>query len=119
MSTWTNDWAVAINQDALAQGATRIDGAPSTQPLLARPGDEGAMARAYMPMTVSECGGEPEKQKWANNTPAVGFIFNPSTNMCLNVKGCGTEIIYDGCVDTGLTCGPKGSVTISHPTPRF
>ena len=105
MSTWTNDWAIAINQDALAQGATRIDGVSNAEPLVARPGDEDGKAREYMPMAVAECGGEPEKQKWLNNTPAVGFISNPSTLMCLNVKGCGTEIIYDGCVVRGVTCG--------------
>ena len=107
MRTWTNDWAVAINQDALALGATRIDGGSPNQTLVSSSAEGGN--RAYAPMTVSECGGEPAEQKWVNNTPSAGFMFNPSTRMCLNVKGCGTEVVYDGCVVSGKTCGTKSA----------
>ena len=55
MGTWTNDWAVAINQDALGLGAVRVDGVNASEPLLSHSDD----LRAYAPMKVQECGGEP------------------------------------------------------------
>ena len=104
MGTWTNDWAVAINQDALGLGAVRVDGVNASEPLLSHSDD----LRAYAPMKVQECGGEPADQKWEMGKPLAGFISNAATKMCLNVEGCGTKVIYDSCTTTGVTCGPKG-----------
>jgi hypothetical protein len=51
-------------------------------------------------------------QKWLVNTPAAGFISLAKGNLCLNVMGCKSEIIYDGCRATGP---PTCMGTASHP----
>eukprot|EP01052_Picozoa_sp_SAG31_P024688 SAG31_NODE_2117_length_6412_cov_7.762712_5_plen_153_part_00 len=104
MSHWTNDWAIAINQDALGLGAIRVDGANASEPLVA----EKEMT-VYNQMKLEECGGEPADQKWTFDKPMAGFIFNPATKQCLNVEGCGSKVIYDACTTSGKTCGPPGT----------
>lgn len=109
MATWTNDWAIAINQDPRAVGATRIDGA-SARELLLEPGlPRTEAAGGYAPMIVQECGGEPDLQKWAWGQPAAQFVHNNATNTCLNVEGCGTTVIYDGCSFPPTSCGPASA----------
>ena len=40
--------------------------------------------------------------------PAADFLYNGASNQCLNVDGCSTPIIFDGCRTTGGTCaGPN------------
>ncbi len=71
--------------------------------------EDRALEEAYSPMKVQECGGEPNDQKWEMGEPLSGFISNPATKLCLNVEGCETKVIYDGCVTSGATCGPPGA----------
>ena len=82
-----------------------MDGVNASTPLLIEPADT-AFGEAYSPMKVQECGGEPNQQKWQMGKPMSGFISNSASNLCLNVEGCGSKVIYDGCVTEGKTCGP-------------
>eukprot|EP01043_Picozoa_sp_COSAG02_P025842 COSAG02_NODE_1466_length_12483_cov_37.157703_5_plen_311_part_00 len=61
-------------------------------------------------MTVAECGGEPEDQKWILN--ADGFLANNATNTCINAIGdawghCRVTI-YDSCRAVANTTGADG-----------
>ena len=55
----------------------------------------------YVRAHVQECGGEPELQQWTFDQPMKGFVRNAKANVCLNVEGCKTDVIYDGCTTTG------------------
>jgi hypothetical protein len=128
MSTWTNDIAVGINQDLLGVPAHRIDNASKIGPgtVLASPVQEygsnggangganaarlGAGLSSNMAlMTVEECGGEPEDQKWVFGAPAAGFISNNATQSCINiardVSNPGdprfVHLVYDPCDSKG------------------
>jgi hypothetical protein len=70
-----------------------------------------AAAEDYTQARMAECGGEPELQKWLFGAPLPdGFVSNGKAKVCLNVKGCGSEIIFDGCTASGPgTCAGKGS----------
>ena len=115
MSTWTNDIAVGINQDLLGVPARRIDNASKIGPgtVLTSPVQEhganggangaanaarlGARLSSNMAlMTVEECGGEPEDQKWVFGAPAAGFISNNATQSCINIaRGNETHVFRD------------------------
>ena len=66
-------------------------------------------------MSVAECGGEPDAQKWSFDQPATGFLSNAATKSCVNVIGCEhgctnshcTQIVYDPCPNS--TKGNKGA----------
>ena len=61
MGTWTNDWAVGINQDALRKGAVRVDNGTVGEGALLLTAAEQEQAKAavstsYTQMKVQECG---------------------------------------------------------------
>ena len=70
-----------------------------------------AVSEDYTQARMAECGGEPDLQKWLFGAPLPdGFVSNGKAKVCLNVKGCGSEIIFDGCTASGPgTCAGKGS----------
>lgn len=136
MSTWTNDIAVQfINQDPLGVPARRIDNASAIGPGTILPrgsptlheeqGDDwtaglglGASSgngKNVALMTVAECGGEPEDQRWTVNSK--GFLSNAATNTCINVIGdawghC-SVLIYDSCTAiTANSTGPNGKCIV-------
>jgi hypothetical protein len=93
-----------FSKDLLGVPARRIDNASKIGPgtVLASPVQEhganggangganaarlGARLSSNMAlMTVEECGGEPEDQKWAFGAPAAGFISNNATQSCINI----------------------------------
>lgn len=69
-----------------------------------------APAAAGGPARVATCGTGPAAlQHWKMGVPQSGFLHNTATEQCLNVAGCATEIIYDGCdIEPKQTCGGAG-----------
>lgn len=57
-------------------------------------------------MSVAECGGEPQNQKWAMDNK--GHISNTATNSCLDVQSCQTWISYQACNKTS-SCALDGT----------
>lgn len=92
MGTWTNDRAIAINQDVLGIPAVRVDGGSGGHGALVSQGLAGAAATATASqMRVAECGGEPQQQEW---TFSGGFVSNAASKTCLDVASCQTWITY-------------------------
>lgn len=105
-------------QDPLGKGAVRVDGgAEGPGALLLTDAELAAASKSqvYTPMRVAECGGEPAQQKWVFDKPSKGQISNGDGKLCLNVAGCETEIIVDGCEKPVKPCG---TVTPAHPFPN-
>ena len=67
-------------------------------------------------MSVRECGGEPSAQKWDIHY-MDGRIHNAHANVCLNVEGCESKIIYDGCPAAGKGC--DATPTMPFPNEVF
>ena len=65
----------------------------------------------YVQARLEECGGEPELQMWEPNVPSNGYWKNIKANVCLNVKDCKSEIIYDTCrtTDPSSSCSGKNT----------
>jgi hypothetical protein len=109
--TWTNDEAIAVNQDAAswsqARPGQRLDsGAPlasSASSALHASGDS-----SYAKAHVAECGGEPDMQLW---TLSNSTVFNKATREYVAMAGCQSELIYDGCSfnPTTITCAGRGN----------
>lgn len=95
MRTWSNPELLAINQDPLGTPARRLNSTVMT----------AQSASSYQSAKMSECGGEPELQQWKMSP--VGQLTNPASKSCLNVEGCKSSIIYDGCVPASAGCGPN------------
>lgn len=55
-------------------------------------------------------------QTWQldSQTLPAGYVVNAATNppLCLNVEGCTTAMIYDGCLHTGGTCAGPNNYSI-------
>ena len=101
--------SVGINQDLLGKGGTRIDSNDQAPTLVQSPDER---ATQYTAMKVQECGGEPQDQKWVFSKPGLlpGTVSNQGKS-CLNVEGCGKNLIYDSCPATcGSTCSPKSTL---------
>ena len=114
MATYSNPIAIGINQDALGKAAVRIDGGTEGPgALLSTPEEQRSL---YTPVKVQECGGEPADQRWVMDY-MDGRIHNVATNTCLNVKSCGTELIYDSCPTSGKGC--KATPTMPFPNEVF
>ena len=125
LETWGNEELIAVNQDAAGRNPVRVDGHGAAcfhEGCRRRGGSAAAGAGAgnrssgshlgsgaYTQAVFAECGGEPTLQQWSRGEPMEGFWHNAATNMCLNVKGCGAEVIYDGCSTTGGTCAGPAS----------
>ena len=100
LDTWGNAEAVAVNQDEAYVPYIVLPHTVSTS----------AQSGAYTQARLAECGGEPTLQIWNFSHPGFppNFLYNAAADMCLNVEGCDTTIIYDGCKTTGGTCsGPN------------
>ena len=124
MGTWTNQLAVAINQDALGKGAERID-SNETAVLVAKgpepdteTGTGGPRARAplHTAMKVQECGGEPADQQWVFSRPGLlaGTVSNNASSSCLNVEGWQVEREPPGgglCVRAPAAAAPPRTQT--------
>lgn len=65
----------------------------------------------YAQARLAECGGEPSLQNWTFNQPGFPpfFLYNVASAQCLNVEGCDTVVIYDGCTTKGGTCSGPGT----------
>jgi hypothetical protein len=92
-------------------GAVRIDSGAEGPGALLLTDEELA---SYNAVKVQECGGEPAQQKWAFDKPSPGQISNDNGKICLNVAGCETEMIYDGCEKPAKPCG-----TVRHTLRHF
>lgn len=57
-------------------------------------------------MSLAECGGEPQNQKW--DMDGKGQISNAATKTCLDVLTCQTWITYQACNKTS-SCAPDGT----------
>lgn len=111
--TYANAEAIGVNQDPAwnrsdPRGfAQRLDEPP--------PGRERIASSLYAQAHFSECGGEPQQQKWTFGTPAPGYLDNnvSSVSMCMAIAGCGTEVIYDECETDPRTrtCAGPGNYT--------
>eukprot|EP00658_Telonema_sp_P-2_P058257 TRINITY_DN4671_c0_g1_i4.p1 TRINITY_DN4671_c0_g1~~TRINITY_DN4671_c0_g1_i4.p1 ORF type:complete len:421 (-),score=72.81 TRINITY_DN4671_c0_g1_i4:138-1400(-) len=99
METWSNPEIVAINQDPLGQSAVLLP----QEARLSGPVD--FKTTSYINANMKECGGEPALQQWILNS--IGQIQKNGSNVCLNVEGCQTRLIYDGCVSASKGCGPN------------
>lgn len=90
METWSNPEILSINQDP--------GGQPAVQLLTAKLGE------GYVRAAMAECGGEPDLQKWALGSDLS--IRNSKANVCLNVEGCKSNIIFDSCrINATGVCG--------------
>ena len=93
LATWSNPEVLSINQDpsglpAFQLNATRLHRSP----------DPRAASQGYVQAVMAECGGEPERQQWSYNATGLGEVRNVFRGaVCLNVRGCETSVIYDGC----------------------
>ena len=94
LETWGNADLIAVNQDTHALPLLVLNISTTLR------SEESSYTQAHL----EECGGEPEQQVWVRDSPMEGFWRNPHLNLCLNVKGCGSELIYDHCTVTGGTC---------------
>eukprot|EP01052_Picozoa_sp_SAG31_P039767 SAG31_NODE_5586_length_2441_cov_1.536721_2_plen_181_part_00 len=95
----------AINQDSAGIPAVRVDGSTGTRtPILIAKIREGAGADGQM--SLAECGGEPQNQKW--DMGSKGQISNAATKTCLDVQTCQTWITYQACNKTS-SCAPDGT----------
>lgn len=60
------------------------------------------------PVSLSRCISGKQSQQWVGNAPASEYLQNAGNGACLNVDGCGTNVITYDCVTTGGTCcGPE------------
>ena len=59
---------------------------------------------------VAACGyGPAALQDWQLGVPQTGFLYNSASHQCLNVAGCRTDVIFDGCSTAPKqTCGGAG-----------
>lgn len=115
METWTNVEVLAINQDVAGLPAVDLSKIVAQQAVAAAANDTSP---EYEAAKVQECGGEPTLQQWDIGVVEPGYISNSASKQCLNVEGCGSSIIYDGCT-TGAepTCG--GGHQGFHPNEQF
>ena len=107
METWTNTEVLAVNQDIAGLPAVDLSKLVVQQqaPAPATP-EKKVRSSDYEDAKVQECGGEPTLQQWEIGSPEAGFISNNASKQCLNVEGCATSIIYDGCASGDTkTCG--------------
>lgn len=91
------DLCRAINQDSAGIPAVRVDGSTGTRsPIVVAENRQGAGADGQM--SLAECGGEPQNQKW--DMDGKGQISNAATKTCLDVLTCQTWITYQACNKT-------------------
>jgi hypothetical protein len=102
LQTWSNEEAIAVNQDAAALPFQVLQAEPAAAGL-----SSGSSSSGYTGAVVQECGGEVAAQNWTFGAPAPQFLLNAASSQCLNVESCKTALIYDGCTTSGSTCsGP-------------
>ena len=135
IETYSNAEAIAINQDALGYPIQRLDNNASLMRsscfFFDRNGKciggsdadtvdtQHEHSSAYAQATLAECGGEPELQVWEFNTPATSFVYNAKTKQCLNVEGCRSILIYDGCTYDAGRMGCDGTASLPYPNEMF
>lgn len=110
METWTNPEIIHINQDPLGQAAISLNVTIATnkETDTTAQGSGGTYQRA----TMAECGGEPALQQWVMSDG--GQLSCTSARVCLNVEGCKTSLIYDGCTtNTSKACGKNEQFTFN------
>ena len=107
---------LAINQDVAGLPAVDLSKIVAQQAVAAAAANDSSPE--YEAAKVQECGGEPTLQQWDIGVVEPGYISNSASKQCLNVEGCGSSIIYDGCT-TGAepTCG--GGHQGFHPNEQF
>ena len=66
-------------------------------------------AEATGQMSVAECGGEPQNQKWSMDSD--GHISNAASKSCLDVQTCQTWITYQACNKTSA-CAKDGPFSL-------
>jgi alpha-galactosidase len=107
LETWGNPEMIRVNQDVaghppkvVMNGTTRTKSAGEA---------DARGAPDYVQAHFEECGGEPNAQTWDVGTFADGFWRNAALELCLNVRDCASEIIYDSCTVTGpaTSCAQK------------
>jgi hypothetical protein len=92
---------IGVNQDPLGKQGTRLVGNNLMESLHAT---DGTHIARTTPAKVEACNPKDPTQKWAINTPSSGYFKNPSTDLCLNVDDCGSDLIFFDCVTKGGTC---------------
>lgn len=77
-------------------------GAPGAEPATATATQQGGA----MPVGLAPCSpNATPAQAWTFDAPAKGYLENTLfSNQCLNLNGCGADVITYDCVTTGGTC---------------
>lgn len=94
----------SVRRSAMAAGKTEGGSDRNASPGLTGTGNKAAMSTLLGPCDPT---GASPGQRWAFDDPVPGYL---STQMggydqqCLNVNGCGTEVITWTCVTSGGTC---------------
>jgi hypothetical protein len=137
IETYSNPEAIGVNQDPLGAPIRRLDTGDdcvfdttlaNVQCAAAATTPSGG-PRANQPARLAECGGEPALQTWELGAPSTNFVHNPKPgglDVCLNVRACGSEIIYDACTCAEAGCHPgspkrgcEGSASTPFPNEMF
>lgn len=105
LETWSNPEILAINQDPLGQAAVRLNGSITGYGSAASTSLYASDSQTYVRAVMAECGGEPAAQQWVFGSNGMISRDASFTGTCLNVKGCDSDVIYDGCTNASTACG--------------